>query len=65
MHELNLKVTALDPGNGYVITARGTYTDANGDLKRAEFYEHRDTEAATKLRLAGLWDAWAGLVDAE
>jgi hypothetical protein len=63
--ELNLKITALDAGNGYVLLARGTYKDSEGSAQRAEFHEHRATEALTKARLAQLWDAWAALVDAE
>lgn len=65
MDELTIKVNALDPGNGYTILTRGTYVDSQGDRQRAEFYEHRATEALTKARLADLWDLWAALVDAE
>ena len=58
---LNIEVEALDATQGYLVRVKGR-DDTNGVRELAEHY---DTEAATRSRLATVWDWWADQVNAE
>lgn len=57
-----VKVTALDAGQGYLVQGVMTYGDP---ITRQEINEHYATEAEVRTRLGTGFDIWAGNVDAE